>query len=131
VANFRVFPGGDDLNRSDFTNLRARSDICDQRRRASNDAAIPISVAAINQQTIPKPITIITTATRRPPTPHAPLLGISQGRDGAAEPRQKVCALRLPHDAVLPGIVGTRSRLRGMRIFCPPKRLDTLNYRSR
>jgi hypothetical protein len=79
VTNFRVFPGGDDLNRSDFTNLRARSDICDQRRRASNDAAIPISVAAINQQTIPKPITIITTATRRPPTPHAPLLGISQG----------------------------------------------------
>jgi hypothetical protein len=69
VTNFRVFPGGDDLNRSDFTNLRARSDICDQRRRASNDAAIPISVAAINQQTIPKPITIITTATRRPPTP--------------------------------------------------------------
>src|SRR4029077_15416243 len=77
VTNFRVFPGGDDLNRSDFTNLRARSDICDQRRRASNDAAIPISVAAINQQTIPKPITIITTATRRPPTPHAPLLGIA------------------------------------------------------
>jgi hypothetical protein len=79
VTNFRVFPDGDDMNRSDFTNLRAHSDICDQRRRASNDAAIPISVAAINQQTIPKPITIITTATRRPPTPHASLLGISQG----------------------------------------------------
>ena len=28
MTNFRVFPGGDDLNRSDFTNLRARSDIC-------------------------------------------------------------------------------------------------------
>lgn len=131
MTNFRVFPDGDDMNRSDFTNLRARSDICDQRRGTANDAAIPISVAAINQQTIPKPITIITTVTRRPPTPHAPLLCIAEVWDGAAEPREKVCALRLPHDAVLPGIVGTRSRLRGRGSSARPKRLDTLNYRSR